>query len=376
MGTEGNGGNDENVEENIPDANVGSTTGSSGATKDADVTITLNDSEEETNEREGFVGKPKGSTSTEKEGVLPPEPQPEINDDVQHEVLPQHQHMEMDDDTYNLKELHTKSKDEDGSKIRQEHPVWVMHNDLKDYMWFNKNDKVRVRVECKDGCPWSIYCAKLDGEDTWQIRTMNDEHSYRRDYRVRMMKSKGLSKRLVNGVRENPNIKGSDLRERVHKFNCGVSKTTALRARAHTKTLIHGNLEELENNNSDVSLAFHRLYICLKMLLVAYAVVEGENTNSWKWFMELLIKDLGAREKPIVSMLENIHIYLMERWDTNSKKVVAWEGSVLANIKKRLMLESRNTNNWLPRMARDHLFEVILITQLEDKFTMNLQTQE
>jgi len=31
--------------------------GSSGATKDADVTITLNDSEEETNEREGFVGK-------------------------------------------------------------------------------------------------------------------------------------------------------------------------------------------------------------------------------------------------------------------------------------------------------------------------------
>lgn len=26
-----------------------------------------------------------------------------------------------------------------------------------------------------------------------------------------------------------------------------------------------GNLEELENNNSDVSLAFHRLYICLKV---------------------------------------------------------------------------------------------------------------
>lgn len=44
---------------------------------------------------------------------------------------------------------------------------------------------------------------------------------------------------------------------------------------------------------------------------------------------------LEAREKPIVSMLENIHIYLMERWDTNSKKVVAWEGSVLPNIKKK-----------------------------------------
>lgn len=63
---------------------------------------------------------------------------------------------------------------------------------------------------------------------------------------------------------------------------------------------------------------------------------------------------LEAREKLIVSMLEDIHIYLMERWDTNSKKVVAWEGSVLPNIKKkkekkRLRLESMNTNNWLPR---------------------------
>ncbi|KAH1076994.1 hypothetical protein GYH30_052477 [Glycine max] len=87
-----------------------------------------------------------------------------------------------------------------------------------------------------------------------------------------------------------------------------------------------GNPEELENSNSDVSPAFHRLYICVKafigldscflkgpfggeilaavgrdpndqMLPIAYAVVEGENTNSWKWVMELLIKNLGGTEK-------------------------------------------------------------------------------
>lgn len=160
----------------------------------------------------------------------------------------------------------------------------------------------------------------------------------------------------------------TDIRERVHKeFNYGVSKATAPTARAHAKTLVHGsfleqykrlndytyelmkynegstvvltthpyegNPEELENSNSDVSPAFHRLYICVKafkdsffkcrpiigldscflkgpfggeilaavgrdpndqMLPIAYAVVEGENTNSWKWFMELLIKDLGG----------------------------------------------------------------------------------
>ena len=85
--------------------------------------------------------------------------------------------MEMDDDSYNSEKLQAESKDEDESKIRQEHPVWVMRNDLKDYkcvtrtlfpsrhqfkeaimtyvvqsgrnLKFNKNDKVRVRVECK-----------------------------------------------------------------------------------------------------------------------------------------------------------------------------------------------------------------------------------
>ena len=30
------------------------------------------------------------------------------------------------------------------------------------------------------------------------------------------------------------------------------------------------------------------------MLPIAYAVVEVENKDSWSWFLELLIKDLGG----------------------------------------------------------------------------------
>jgi len=30
------------------------------------------------------------------------------------------------------------------------------------------------------------------------------------------------------------------------------------------------------------------------MLPIAYVVVEGETKESWKWFMELLIADLGG----------------------------------------------------------------------------------
>jgi hypothetical protein len=31
-----------------------------------------------------------------------------------------------------------------------------------------------------------------------------------------------------------------------------------------------------------------------QMLPIAYAVVEGETKESWKWFLELLIADLGG----------------------------------------------------------------------------------
>ncbi|XP_058756512.1 uncharacterized protein LOC131629754 [Vicia villosa] len=33
---------------------------------------------------------------------------------------------------------------------------------------FIKNDKTRLRVRCKDGCQWELYCAKLPDEDSWQ----------------------------------------------------------------------------------------------------------------------------------------------------------------------------------------------------------------
>jgi len=33
-----------------------------------------------------------------------------------------------------------------------------------------------------------------------------------------------------------------------------------------------------------------------QMLLIAIAVVEGETRDSWTWFLELLINDLGGKE--------------------------------------------------------------------------------
>jgi hypothetical protein len=58
---------------------------------------------------------------------------------------------------------------------------------------------------------------------------------------------------------------------------------------------------------------------------------------------------MGPRQKPIVTMLEEIRGYLMERWATNRTKFDNYDGSVLPNIKKKLEKEQRLARFWMCR---------------------------
>lgn len=67
---------------------------------------------------------------------------------------------------------------------------------------------------------------------------------------------------------------------------------------------------------------------------------------------------LDAREKPIVSMLEDIRTYFMKRWAANRTRMNGFKGSILPNIKKRLDREANNSSRWVPTWAGDERFEV------------------
>lgn len=58
---------------------------------------------------------------------------------------------------------------------------------------------------------------------------------------------------------------------------------------------------------------------------------------------------LNARCKPIVSMLEDIRVYMMNRWTTNRERVKTVQTSICPKIKKRLDLEAKKTRHWIPR---------------------------
>ncbi|XP_022635666.1 uncharacterized protein LOC106758433 [Vigna radiata var. radiata] len=82
---------------------------------------------------------------------------------------------------------------------------------------FVKNDKRRIRVRClgsKGTCPWVVYFGFMGAIKSWQVRTVFDTHTCTREHKMRLFNAKWLSRKLEKTVRENPNVKGVDIREK------------------------------------------------------------------------------------------------------------------------------------------------------------------
>ncbi|XP_014496774.1 uncharacterized protein LOC106758355 [Vigna radiata var. radiata] len=179
-----------------------------------------------------------------------------------------------------------------------------------------------------------------------------------------------------------------------------------------------------------------------QMLPLAYAIVEVENKDTWSWFLQLLVQDLGgnevcgrctwmsdqqkglmhaidellprvdqrfcmrywsrslftnqavcdsldnniceafnsvivlARGKPIITMLEEIRLYLMKHWATNRTKVAAMEFTICPKINTMLMEESNLFRYWIPSWSGRKLFEVRHVAVMSNKFTVDLESQK
>lgn len=68
---------------------------------------------------------------------------------------------------------------------------------------------------------------------------------------------------------------------------------------------------------------------------------------------------VGSRQKPIVTMMEEIRVYLMERWQKNREDAFKFEGSILPKIKKKLQKEIEYTNMWMARYCTLNFFAFV-----------------
>ncbi|XP_052726188.1 uncharacterized protein LOC128194667 [Vigna angularis] len=384
----------------------------------------------------------------------------------------------------------------------------------------------------RGNCKWYAYCSFRTDVSAWQLRKVFDVHNCSRDFNVKLMTSKWLSERMEKTVRENPTMKVMDIRDKVtRKWNVGISRNMVFRARAMARDKVEGSFKDqyrrlhdyghellktnpgttvqIKVDNSNGEVIFQRFYACLKackdsficcrpiigldgcflkskyggelltavgrdgndqMMPIAYAIVEVENKDSWTWFLEHLIEDLGgaavcagctfisdqqkgllpaiqdllpgveqrfcvrhlysnfrkkfpgknlkrlmwraatathpqqwetemrnirdinldafkyllaipprfwsrsrftsrsqcdtlvnnmcesfnsvlvdSRSKPIISMLEDIRVYIMKRWAANRTKITSYQGSICPKVFNRFQKESWLTRYWLPR---------------------------
>ncbi|XP_047150406.1 uncharacterized protein LOC124822445 [Vigna umbellata] len=358
-----------------------------------------------------------------------------------------------------------------------------------------KNDKKRIRVKClgsKGECPWMAYFGFMDAVKSWQLRIVVDKHTCSREHKLRVFNAKWLSRKLEKTLRENPNVKGVDIRDKItRKWNIAISKNMAYRAKAYASDEVDGSFSkqysriydyahELLGRNPgstikvkvesyDGKSIFKRFHACLKAckdsfvscrpiigldgaflkgrhrgeLLTAMLLIEdlggpevcssltiisdqqkgllqavqdvvprvaqrfcvrhlyanfrkkfpGKNLKKLMWRFwsrsrfttttqcDTLVNNMSeafnivlvnTRTKPIITMLEEIRLYMMKRWATNRSRVTSFKSSICPKILSRLLKEGLLTKNWIPSWSAQRLFEVRHVSQSEEKFVVDV----
>nr|XP_023900754.1 uncharacterized protein LOC112012612 [Quercus suber] len=373
--------------------------------------------------------------------------------------------------------------------VFEKHMLFTSANQFKDAIteyavkggWgvkFVKNDKVMVRAKCQPPCKFTTYLAKLPREMSWQLKTLNIKHTCTRSYKNLRCSANFLAKKLMKKVRRQPKLR--DIQEVVHeKYVVNISVGKASRAREKAQEFVDGSYVEQYNQLWDYCVELRRSspgsIVLMKthtfneggQLMVAIArdpneeyfplaitVVESETKDSWIWFINLLLADIGDKKrwifisdqhsynnlrkqhpgimirelfwkaakatyaheferimnemkdidegaynwlkghtttvwarhmfrtdalsdtvindmyesfnsrilkfrgKPIISMLEDIRLYLMSRFQQNKNSIMRVESKLCPKICKRLHREKMGSGRWLACWAFDTKFKV------------------
>ncbi|XP_014524462.1 uncharacterized protein LOC106780679 [Vigna radiata var. radiata] len=148
------------------------------------------------------------------------------------------------------------------------------------------------------------YFGYMEAIDTWQLRTVVDRHTCSREHKLGLFNAKWLSKILEKTLKKNPNVKGVDIRDKIsRKWNIEISKNIAYRAKAYASDEVEGSFTmPIIGLDGAFFKGRHRGELLTavardannQMMPLTYAIVEVENNETWTWFIELLIEDLGG----------------------------------------------------------------------------------
>ncbi|XP_022855345.1 uncharacterized protein LOC111376618 [Olea europaea var. sylvestris] len=196
------------------------------------------------------------------------------------------------------------------------------------------NDRKRAQGVCKSGCSWRIWASKLNETETVQVKSYTPEHTCTRSQYNRHCNYIFLTHRYIEQFKADPDWKTKSILATVRNdLKTEISRNVACRMRQYAKEILFGTLQEQFGLLRRYAAEVHRtnpgssIFITLKeqdgcrkvigvdgchlrgcfggiMLTavgqdasnciypVAYAVVEKENTEAWRWFMKYLAEDI------------------------------------------------------------------------------------
>nr|GMD22426.1 Transposase, MuDR, plant [Ipomoea batatas] len=198
---------------------------------------------------------------------------------------------------------------------------------------FKKNDSVRVRAKCSaTGCKWEILASIHGNDNSFRLKDDITKMPWMkaRNIRALVRKQMGLTIDLPKARRAKLIVMKEIQQSYIDEFK---------RLREYADELLSTNIGstvklEVDRSTPDEPAIFHRMYICFgaikenfmhgcrpiigldgcflkglvkgqllvavgrdgnnQMFPIAWSIIQGrENTDNWKWFLNLLKADLG-----------------------------------------------------------------------------------
>ena len=102
-----------------------------------------------------------------------------------------------------------------------------------------KNDLQRIRAVCQENCKFVAYLGKLPREKSYELRTLNLEHTCTRSFKNPRCTSSYIGRKLMKRVRRQPNMKLKDIQDVVHeKFTLNITPGKASKAREKAREYV------------------------------------------------------------------------------------------------------------------------------------------
>ncbi|CAA0806673.1 Unknown protein, partial [Striga hermonthica] len=221
---------------------------------------------------------------------------------------------------------------------------------------FLKTSKKQLRVKCVDGCPWTLYASAVMKEGSVAIKQFNKEHKCHRNIHTRQVTSEWLAEVFLEKFRKNPNMSITQMEEAIsEKYAVQPTKWKLYRGKWRALEMLRGSvvghyaslrsyMAELLRVDRDgrfefllgEETTFRGFYVGFSALRkgfisgcrpilgfdgcflktfiggallcatakdgnnqiypVAWAVVEAENEEFWRWFLSILFTELGIND--------------------------------------------------------------------------------